>query len=104
MILWKGIRVPFGISGPGIEHESISHHPVVGYDLLPTIVELANTQKNDITLPENLDGTSLVSELFQSKRDFMPKRPQEGIIFHYPHYNICGLNEPHSAIVVVFLN
>ena len=93
-----GIRVPFSISGPGIEHESISHHPVVGYDLLPTIVELANTQKNDITLPENLDGTSLVSELFQSRRDFMPKRPHEGIIFHYPHYNICGLNEPHSAI------
>ena len=25
-------------------------------------------------------------------------RANDGIIFHFPHYNICGLNEPHSAI------
>ena len=26
------------------------------------------------------------------------QRPPEGLIFHFPHYNIVGLNEPHSAI------
>ena len=26
------------------------------------------------------------------------QRPPEGLVFHFPHYNVVGLNEPHSAI------
>ena len=91
-----GIRVPFSISGPSINDSMISHIPVVGYDLLPTIVGLANNKNEDFKLPDNIDGGSLIHILNNS--DELVHRANEGIIFHFPHYNICGLNEPHSAI------
>ena len=28
------------------------------------------------------------------------QRPFEGLVFHFPHYNIVGLFEPHSALRV----
>ena len=36
-----GLRVPFGISGPGITAGAVSHVPVCGVDILPTIADLA---------------------------------------------------------------
>ena len=48
-------------------------------------------------MPENLDGVSLVN-LLKKDTSISFKRPNDGLIFHFPHYNICGLNEPHSAI------
>ena len=94
-----GIRVPFHISGPGIISEQTSNTPVIGYDLLPTIVELAQSSKtkDEVFLPKELDGVSLV-EVLKTDTSLSPKRPHDGIIFHFPHYNIVGLNEPHSAI------
>lgn len=91
-----GIRVPFSISGPRINQNRTSNSPVVGYDLLPTIVGLADNKNKDLILPDNLDGGSLVNILRNNEASV--SRANDGIIFHFPHYNICGLNEPHSAI------
>ena len=43
-----GIRVPFIVSGPGIKKNSESKVPVVGYDLLPTIIDLAGSKIQDL--------------------------------------------------------
>ena len=94
-----GIRVPFFISGPGIMPNQISDIPVIGYDIFPTVADLAQLNKSGIKfqMPENLDGVSLVN-LLKKDTSISFKRPNDGLIFHFPHYNICGLNEPHSAI------
>ena len=94
-----GIRVPFAIAGPGIKPGLVSDTPVVGYDLLPTVVELAQKGNTsiEIELPENLDGGSL-AQVLGGDIEASINRPTQGLIFHFPHYNICGLNEPHSAI------
>lgn len=90
-----GIRVPFAIAGPGIEPGSQSDTPVISYDLLPTITDLAGIREE---LPENLDGGSL-RPLFENPEGEV-RRSFEGLVFHFPHYNIVGLFEPHSAIRV----
>lgn len=50
-----GIRVPFTISGPGIKAGAVSHVPVSGIDLLPTMTDLAGRTLEH----ENLDSCSL---------------------------------------------
>jgi arylsulfatase A-like enzyme len=57
------------------------------------VAELAGSLKG---LPTDLDGVSLRPLLDDSQADV--KRPYEGLIFHYPHFNRVGLGEPHSAI------
>ena len=47
-------------------------------------------------LPADLDGVSLRPLLDDGQVEV--KRSDEGLIFHYPHFNRVGLNEPHSAI------
>ena len=37
-----GVRVPFIVAGPGIKKGSESKVPIIGYDLLPTIADLAS--------------------------------------------------------------
>ncbi len=88
-----GIRVPFAMVGPGIAANSQTHTPVVSYDLLPTIADLAGSTKN---LPKLLDGGSF-RELFNDP-EAVVQRPFEGLVFHFPHYNTVGMNEPHSAL------
>ena len=90
-----GIRVPFAIAGPGIKPRSQSSAPVVSSDLLPTIADLADAAES---LPDNLDGGSF-RPLFDDPEAEV-QRPVEGIVFHFPHYNIVGMYEPHSAIRV----
>ena len=58
-----GIRVPFAIAGPNIKSRLISHTPVVGYDLFPTIVDLAGPKINNLDIPNDLDGGTLVQIL-----------------------------------------
>ena len=88
-----GIRVPFAIVGPGIAPGGQSDTPVISYDLLPTLAELAGSLE---ALPADLDGVSLRPLLDDGQVEV--KRSGEGLIFHYPHFNRVGLNEPHSAI------
>lgn len=90
-----GIRVPFSVMGPDIPVGSQSDEPVISYDLLPTIADLAGAKE---MLPEDLDGRSFRSLLSDPQATIT--RPPEGLIFHFPHYNVVGLNEPHSAIRV----
>ena len=88
-----GIRIPFAISGPSIEPASQSDVPVVTHDILPTLADLAGTAEG---LPKEIDGGSLVPLLRQNK-DVVARR-SNSLVFHYPHYNLSGMSEPHSAI------
>ena len=89
-----GIRVPFAVIGPGIEEHSQVDTPVVTYDILPTIYELVSGSTDG--LPEGLDGGSLI-DLITGKSGVV-ERHSEYLVFHYPHYNRVGINEPHSSI------
>jgi len=88
-----GIRVPFIVIGPGIAPGAQSNTAVVTYDLLPTLADLAGGTPN---LPTDIDGGSFSGVLTDPSATV--SRPAEGLIFHYPHYNRVGMNEPHSAI------
>ena len=94
-----GIRVPFCMTGPNIQKGVVSDTPVIGYDILPTIVELAESfnSSNRITLPDEIDGGSF-SQIALKDRSMPVQRSNEALIFHFPHYNSVGLQEPHSAI------
>tara|TARA_E500000178_G_scaffold346083_1_gene397122 strand:- start:344 stop:1783 length:1440 start_codon:yes stop_codon:yes gene_type:complete len=89
-----GIRVPFSISGPGIAKNSQTDTPVVTYDILPTVLDIAAGSTSE--LPKEIDGGSLWM-LAEGKADLV-ERPYDFLVFHYPHYNRVGMNEPHSAI------
>ncbi len=73
-----GIRVPLIASWPGhIEAGTTSDHMSAMWDIFPTICELAGA-----SLPDNLDGISLLSELTgqgrQTKHDYL--------YFEFPEY------------------
>lgn len=82
-----GIRVPFIVAGPGIKAGSQCDVPVAGWDLLPTVADLAGYRA---PLPP-LDGGSL-RPLFANGQGRV-QRPEEGFVFH--RYTTAY---PHSAI------
>jgi len=82
-----GIRVPFTISGPGIKAGAVSHVPVSGIDLLPTMTDLAGRTLEH----ENLDGGSLRPLLMGRSEEV--QRSKDFLIFHK-----AVTREPHSAI------
>ena len=82
-----GIRVPFMVIGPGIKKGSQCDVPVTGWDILPTLADLAGNKK---PLPENLDGTSF-RPLLENGNAGKFKRPEDELVFHY-------FGKPHSAI------
>jgi arylsulfatase A-like enzyme len=90
-----GIRVPFIVSGPGIQKMSESKVPVVGYDILPTIVDLAGS---DIQNKEDIDGGSF-KKILLSGKDVEINRHYPGIIFHVPYENKIALARAHSSII-----
>ena len=55
-----GIRVPFIVSGPKIKANE-SKVPVIGYDLLPTIIDIVDP---NFIPKENIDGGSFKKVLF----------------------------------------
>jgi arylsulfatase A len=83
-----GLRVPFMVSGPNIEHGKVSEVPVTGLDLLPTFYQLAGGNNN----LNKLDGGSLVN-LILNKSDRI-SRPKEALIFHQGSHR-----KPASAII-----
>jgi arylsulfatase A len=87
-----GIRVPFIIRGPGIDSNSWSHVPVVGYDFFPTFTEWAEVETGQV--PQGIEGGSLVS-LLKNNGQGEVVRPNEGLVFHFPHYQD---GSPQSAI------
>ena len=90
-----GIRVPFIISGPGINENTQTETPISFSDLLPTIVDLAG---NKNLKEKNLDGGSFKDVLFQKSKKV--KRNYEGLIFHVPYENGIALQRAHSAIII----
>ena len=90
--VWQGgIRVPMIAKGPGIKPGSVFHGNVVNYDFLPTFVDWAGGDPQEL---KDVDGVSLAP--YMTGED-----PSEGflnrnIYFHYPHYRTTM---PHSAVV-----
>ena len=85
-----GVRVPFLVVGPGVEPNSVSHVPVTGYDLLPTLYDFAGGQE---PLPSEVDGGSF-REVLESRGAGLVERGFEGLVFHRPRHNAF----PASAI------
>ncbi len=52
-----GIRVPFIVRGPGIPAGISSREPVVGWDILPTVLDMADAADQ---IPEAVEGGSLL--------------------------------------------
>ena len=71
-----GVRVPFTISGPGIQAGAVSQVPVCGVDLLPTITDFAGKQLKHA----NLDGGSLKSLLLGESE--IVNRQNDFLVFH----------------------
>lgn len=90
--LWEGgIRVPMIVRGPGIKPGSVFTGNVVNYDLLPTFVDWAGGDPEEL---EHIDGVSLAAYMGG-------KEPEEAFLhrnlyFHYPHYRS---SVPHSAMI-----
>ncbi|MDC0935397.1 sulfatase [Pirellulales bacterium] len=86
-----GICVPWIVAGPNIAPHSWCDVPVVGWDLLPTIADLASYQQ---PLPKDLDGGSFRT-LLECQGQGEVRRSSPGLVFHrYSRSN------PHSAIRV----
>jgi arylsulfatase A len=85
-----GIRVPFIVKGPGIAPESMSHEPVAGWDILPTLAELAQYPH---PLPRNLDGGSFAG-ILKSGGEGAISRDNNFLVFHRYHDGYG-----HSAIM-----
>lgn len=87
---WEGgIRVPLVIYDPRVAKKiDKTDVPVMGSDLLPTILQLANVKMGKDAL---IDGQSLVS-VMSGKR--LADRP---LVWHYPHYAHHG-GKPSSTI------
>ena len=84
-----GVRVPFIVAGPGVPANSQSDVPVIGYDLLPTIAELAGFSE---TMPDYIDGGSFAELLDDGKGEV--NRPTDAL-FHHRYASYL-----HSSILV----
>ena len=93
--VWEGgIRVPFVVRGPGIEADSQSDVPVVGYDLLPTIAQwVGSTDK----LPKDLDGGSLADVLANGGKGSVERGTPE-LVWYYGAYRNHKHVTPEAAI------
>jgi arylsulfatase A len=85
-----GLRVPWVIAGPDVKAGAQCDEPVVQWDLLPTLHDLAGSKA---PLPEHLDGGSL-RDVLEKGNDGRVQRPVEGLVFHYP----CYFAPPMSVI------
>jgi arylsulfatase A len=74
-----GLRVPFIVRGPGIPAGATSREAVVGWDLLPTILDMAGAKSE---IPVEVEGGSLL-ELCQSGGKVKVKRHDPFLVFRY---------------------
>jgi arylsulfatase A-like enzyme len=73
--VWEGgIRIPFIIAGPGVEANSWSHTPIVGYDLFPTFCQWARIDRSK--LPARIEGGS-IAEIVSNGGNGSVQRPNE---------------------------
>jgi len=90
--VWQGgIRVPMLVKGPGIKGGSVCNDNIVNYDFLPTFVDWAGGQSEEL---HDIDGISLAGIMSGKKAD--EEFSYRHLYFHYPHYRT---SMPTSAIV-----
>ncbi len=87
-----GIRVPFIVTGPGVAANTVSRVPVTGYDLLPTLFDLAGGRG---PLPAEIDGGSF-RDVLENRGAGEVNRGFAGLVFHRPRWR----RGPQSAIRV----
>ncbi|MHC4176645.1 MAG: sulfatase-like hydrolase/transferase [Planctomycetota bacterium] len=98
---WEGgIRVPLIVRGPGVKPNSFCHQNVIGYDLFPTICELADVPS---ARHSSVEGTSLVPLLMERSGGGAFRRDREELVFHFPHYALGPRQTPQSAILAANL-
>jgi arylsulfatase A-like enzyme len=85
-----GLRVPLMVSGPGIQGGTYCNEPVIGYDILPTLVDLISPGTR---LPEGIEGGSWRPLLFSSGKGKV-QRPIDRFVFH----QATEVDHPQSAI------
>lgn len=84
-----GIRVPFFIKVPWLNHKGEENHtPVTGADFYPTFLEMAGLEMRP---GEHQDGLSMVPLLNGGQIE------ERFLIWHYPHYGNQG-GQPSSII------
>lgn len=74
-----GLRVPFIASGPGIAKGAVCRRPFAGWDLFPTLLELAGGTTGN--LPPEIDGRSIRSALLALPSAAEPA----ALVFHSPY-------------------
>ncbi len=90
--LWEGgIRVPFIVRGPGVEAGTRCAANIVNYDYLPTFVDMAGGQANEL---QDVDGISFRPLL--ANPDDIGAYNSRDLYFHYPHPRTSTM---HSAII-----
>ena len=76
-----GIRVPMIVRWPGsVETGTVCSEPVIGYDLLPTFLDVAGQPLEPET--DDLDGQSILPVLLESTG--LGPRP---LVWHFPYYH-----------------
>ncbi len=88
-----GIRVPFMLSGPGIEPGQ-SDQLVIGWDVFPTVCAMAGCQG---PLPDGLEGGSLL-DLAVGAVDHIQRPNGDALFWHFPHYLSAKGTTPQSAV------
>jgi len=79
MISEGGLRVPFIVSGPGIPANVSSRVPVVGWDIMPTVLDMAGAASQ---VPNHVEGGSLLS-LCRSGDTGTVERRDPFMVFRY---------------------
>ncbi len=77
-----GIRVPLIVWGAGVVPGRVSTTPIVGHDLMPTIVDFVSGQ-----VPTGVDGVSHAAEWRGGASTAAANRE---LYWHYPHYSNQG--------------
>jgi arylsulfatase A-like enzyme len=95
--VWEGgIRVPFMVAGPGVAENSVSREPVAGYDILPTICQLAGIAWS--VLPPTVEGGSFAHLMNGGSGPIV--RAREGLVFHWPHYQVEKFSTPNTTLLL----
>jgi arylsulfatase A-like enzyme len=85
-----GIRVPLIVAWPGVARPgSVCDTPVIGQDLYPTILSMADVKTAHGQVIDGVDRSHLLRG--------EPMHPRDALYWHYPHYSNQG-GRPGGAI------
>lgn len=79
MISEGGLRVPFFVTGPGIAPGISSREPVVGWDIMPTVLDMADAATQ---IPDHVEGGSLLPLLTHEGTGRVERR-DDFLVFRY---------------------